>query len=223
MIEDNNTQLPPSDISLPQDTLTAPLLTGESSAAPAAIAAPVANPVGSIAMAALREIVETVALFAVIFTVARFSIGNFIIVGQSMEPNYHQDQRLLVDRISPMLGWLQRGDVVILHSPNEEIDLIKRLIGQPGDTVELRDNQVYVNGTPLNEPYLPPSADSGPKSGSAVWKLGPDEYFVMGDNRSFSQDSRFFGPAHYENLIGRALLLYYPFSDFHVVQHYKYN
>ena len=107
--------------------------------------------------AILREIVETVALFAIIFTVARFSIGNFIIIGQSMEPNYHQDQRLLVDRISPMLGWLQRGDVVILHSPNEEIDLIKRLIGQPGDTIELRDNQVYVNGQRLAEPYLPPS------------------------------------------------------------------
>ncbi len=178
---------------------------------------------GSLAMAALREIVETVALFAVIFTVARFSIGNFIIVGQSMEPNYHQDQRLLVDRISPMLGWLQRGDVVILHSPVEEIDLIKRLIGKPGDTIELRDNRVYVNGEALNEPYLPPNADSGPKTGSATWKLGPDEYFVMGDNRSASQDSRFFGTAEYKYLIGRALLLYYPFSDFHVVQHYKYQ
>ncbi len=215
MIEHTETQLPPPDSDLSPLNLVDPAPMSD-------LAAPVAPATGSIAMAALREIVETVALFAIIFTVARFSIGNFIIIGQSMEPNYHQDQRLLVDRISPMLGWLQRGDVVILHSPAEEIDLIKRLIGQPGDTVELRDNQIYVNGTPLNEPYLPANADSSPR-GSAIWKLGPDEYFVMGDNRSFSQDSRSFGPAKYNLLIGRALLLYYPFSDFHVVQHYKYQ
>ena len=64
-----------------------------------------------IGRAVLREIVETIALFAVIFTIARVTIGNFIIIGQSMEPNYHEQQRLLVDRISPSLGWLQRGDV----------------------------------------------------------------------------------------------------------------
>lgn len=223
MNQSTETPLSTSNSNSPEPESTAqeganPPLPGPTAPAPAGKSA-----AGAIAMAALREIAETVALFAVIFTVARFSIGNFIIVGQSMEPNYHQDQRLLVDRISPMLGWLQRGDVVILHSPIEEIDLIKRLIGQPGDTIELRDNHIYVNGQPLNEPYLPPNADSGPNHGTATWKLGPNEYFVMGDNRSFSQDSRYFGPVTYDHLVGRALLLYYPFSDFHAVQHYKYQ
>ena len=105
--------------------------------------------------AILREIVETVALFAVIFTLARMTIGNYSIIGQSMEPNYHETQRLLVDRVSPRLGWLQRGDIVIVHSPvQEDIELIKRLIGKPGDTIELRDNRVLVNGEALDEPYL---------------------------------------------------------------------
>jgi signal peptidase I len=173
--------------------------------------------------AILREIVETVALFAIVFTIARFAIGNYSIVGQSMEPNYHETQRLLVDKVSPHLLGYSRGDIVIVHSPNGDIELIKRLIGKPGDTIELRDNRVFVNGEQLNEPYLPPGADSGPKSGSASWTLGENQYFIMGDNRSFSQDSRSFGPVEMDSIVGRALVLYWPFSDFHVVQHYAYQ
>ena len=175
--------------------------------------------------AVLREIVETIALFAVIFTIARVTIGNFIIIGQSMEPNYHQDERLLVDRISPTLGWLQRGDVIILHSPRESIDLIKRLIGLPGETVEIHDNHVFVNGAQLDEPYLPPNADTsrGLENGRSSWTLGSDEYLVMGDNRSASSDGRYFGPVNTANLIGRALLVYYPFKNFMVVKHHKYE
>jgi signal peptidase I len=180
---------------------------------------------GHIGRAVLREIVETIVLFAVIFTIARVTIGNFIIIGQSMEPNYHEQQRLLVDRVSHGLGWLQRGDVVILHSPDEPIDLIKRLIGLPGDTVEIRDNHVFVNGQQLNEPYLPADADTsrGLADGRSTWTLGADEYLMMGDNRSASKDGRYFGPVKYENLIGRALLVYYPFKDFTVVRHHKYE
>ncbi len=182
----------------------------------------------SVGKAVLREIVETVVLFAVIFTVARFAIGNFIIIGTSMEPNYHEDQRLLVDRIAPMLGWLQRGDVVVLHSPSQDeptIDLIKRLIGLPGDTIEIRDNKILVNGTELPEPYLPAGADTsrGLPGGQSQWILGPGEYLVLGDNRSASKDGRYFGPVNNSHLIGRALVVYYPFSDFHLVQHYKYE
>ena len=179
----------------------------------------------NIGRAVLREIVETIALFAVIFTIARVTIGNFIIIGQSMEPNYHQDERLLVDRISPTLGWLQRGDVIILHSPDESIDLIKRLIGLPGDTIEIHDNHVFVNGEQLNEPYLPPNADTGRglENGRNTWMLGPDEYLMMGDNRSASKDGRYFGTVKSANLIGRALLVYYPFNNFMVVKHHKYE
>jgi signal peptidase I len=171
----------------------------------------------------LREIVETVALFAIVFTVARFAIGNYSIVGQSMEPNYHQDQRLLVDKISPRVLGYNRGDIVIVHSPNQPIELIKRLIGKPGDTIELRDNRVVVNGQALYEPYLPPGASSGAQRDQLQWTLGNDEYFIMGDNRTHSQDSRSFGPVRSEDIVGRALLLYWPFSDLHVVEHHVYG
>jgi signal peptidase I len=214
----------------PEMPLTAPDAAASETRAPNPLieTAPINKPStanSQIGRAVLREIVETIALFAVIFTVARVTIGNFIIIGQSMEPNYHQEQRLLVDRISPALGWLQRGDVIILHSPDEPIDLIKRLIGLPGDTVEIHDNHVFVNGQQLNEPYLPPDADTGRglAEGRNTWTLAADEYLMMGDNRSASKDGRYFGPVKYEKLIGRALLVYYPFKDFTVVQHHKYE
>lgn len=171
----------------------------------------------------LREIIETVALFAIVFTVARFAIGNYSILGQSMEPNYHQDQRLLVDKVTPHLFGYNRGDIVIVHSPMQDIELIKRLIGKPGDTIQLRDNRVFVNGEPLDEPYLPPNANSGPTRGDTAWTLGENEYFVLGDNRSFSQDSRAFGPVTADKIVGRALLLYWPLSDLHLIQHYVYK
>ncbi len=178
---------------------------------------------GAAGRAVLREIVETIALFALVFTVARVAIGNYSILGQSMEPNYHEEERLLVDKVTPHLLGLNRGDIVIVHSPAQDIELIKRLIGKPGDTIELRDNRVFVNGEPLNEPYLPPDANSGPTRDTNKWTLGPDEYFIMGDNRSFSQDSRVFGPVKMENIIGRALLLYWPFNELQVVQHFNYQ
>jgi len=171
----------------------------------------------------LREIVETIALFAIVFAVARFAIGNYSILGQSMEPNYHQDQRLLVDKVTPQVFGYSRGDIVIVHSPSQDIELIKRLVGKPGDRIELRDNQVYVNDQLLNEPYLPPNANSGPTRETTQWTLGSDQYFIMGDNRSFSQDSRVFGPVGSSNIVGRALVLYWPLNDAHLVQHYGYE
>ncbi len=179
---------------------------------------------GESGRAILREIVETVALFAVIFTLARMTIGNYSIVGQSMEPNYQENQRLLVDRVSPRLDWLRRGDVIIVRSPDDgNTELIKRLVGRPGDQIELRDNRVVVNGQVLEEPYLAPGADSGPRDAArSEWTLGADEYFVMGDNRRFSKDSRLFGPVGSGNIAGRALVVYWPFEKFQFVKHHEY-
>jgi signal peptidase I len=174
--------------------------------------------------ALLKEIVETVLLFAVIFTIARVTIGNYQIVGQSMEPNYFEQERLLVDRVSPRLNWLDRGDIVIVVSPQaERTELIKRLIGKPGDTIELKDNKVLVNNTALNEPYLRADAVSGPRRSETRWELGEDQYFVMGDNRTASEDSRSFGPIDGDRIAGRALLVYWPFENFKFVQHFDYK
>ncbi|MFN3704482.1 MAG: signal peptidase I [Thermoflexales bacterium] len=177
---------------------------------------PPAAPRGFVARA-LREIVETIAIFAIVFVIARATIGNYSILGQSMEPNYHQDQRILVDKITPRLFGYNRGDVVVVHSPVQEVELIKRVIGKPGDVVELINGKVVVNGQQLVEPYLPPNTTSNPMDAVSRWELGEDEYFVMGDNRNFSQDSRIFGPVTGDLIVGRALILYWPLSDFQLI------
>ena len=102
----------------------------------------------------LREIVETVLLTAAIFLLVNAATGRFRIEGQSMEPNLHDGEYVLIDKISYLLHAPERGDVVVFVPPNNERDYIKRVIGLPGDTVEIRGGQVYVNGVALDEPYL---------------------------------------------------------------------
>ncbi|MCS6774663.1 MAG: signal peptidase I [Anaerolineae bacterium] len=186
-------------------------------------AAPTAQQARGVGRGALREIVETIALFAIVFVLARTMVGNYSILGQSMEPNYHENQRLLVDKITPYLFGYNRGDIVIARSPIQDVELIKRLIGKPGDTVEIRGSQVFVNGQPLHEPYLPPDVTTEPTRAVSYWILGKDEYFLLGDNRMFSQDSRAFGPVNASHLVGRAWLLYWPLSDLRIVEHYPHN
>ncbi len=156
----------------------------------------------------MREIVETVVLALLIFSLIRVVIQNFRIEGYSMEPNLHQGQYLIVNKA--VYRWLrdpQRGDIVVFEYPRApDRDFIKRVIGLPGETIEVRDGSVYINGVPLDEPYL-----SKPTHGNVAQRtLGPGEYFVLGDNRDNSSDSRSWGPLPNENIIGKAWLSYWP-------------
>src|SRR5512147_1086730 len=101
-----------------------------------------------------REIIETVLLTALIFLIVNTLTGRFRIEGQSMEPNLHDGEYVLIDKVSYMLHPPERGDVIVFVPPNNERDYIKRVIGLPGDTVEIRGGRVYVNGIALDEPYL---------------------------------------------------------------------
>lgn len=197
--------------------------TSTSSETPTATPTEQQEQVRGLGRGALREIIETIALFAIVFVLARAMIGNYSILGQSMEPNYHENQRLLVDKVTPYLFGYNRGDIVIARSPVQDIELIKRLVGKPGDVVEIRGSHVFVNGHMLDEPYLPPGVTTEPTRAATSWILGEDEYFLLGDNRTFSQDSRAFGPVPASHLVGRAWLLYWPLSDLHLVQHYPHN
>jgi signal peptidase I len=130
--------------------------------------------------------------------------------GQSMEPTLHSDQRLVVEKLS-YNSWLhlrspQRGDVVVLRINGTDELLIKRVIGLPGDQVEIRDGQVFVNHQMLDEPYVvfPADGDYGPID------VPPLHLFVLGDNRNFSNDSRTFGPVPMRNVVGRAWFSYWP-------------
>ena len=106
----------------------------------------------------------------------------------------------------------ERGDIVVLEHPVDRTDYIKRVIGLPGDVVEIRSNQVYVNGEPLDEPYLTPSRNDDGFS-MAPFALGADEYFVMGDNRDESYDSRFWGFVERNTIAGKALVLYWSWAS----------
>ncbi len=166
----------------------------------------------------LREIVETVLLTAAIFLLVNAATGRFRIEGQSMEPNLHDGEYVLIDKISYLLHAPERGDVIVFVPPNNERDYIKRVIGLPGDTVEIRGGQVYVNRVVLDEPYLKNLTNSDMPART----IEEGRYFVMGDNRNNSSDSRSFGAIAPQSIVGRAWLVYWPPSDWGTVPHHTY-
>lgn len=147
---------------------------------------------------------SVIALF-IIYFVAQASV----IHGLSMEPNLHTDERVIVEKISYHFVKPKRGDVVVVDVPDSEIPLIKRVIALPGEVIEIRRNQVFINGQALDEPYLGNvrQVDYGPI------QVPDDSVFVMGDNRSVSRDSRAFGPVTLDQIWGRAWISYWPAAD----------
>src|SRR5690606_33043093 len=143
----------------------------------------------------LVELLETGVLIAAIYALVNLATVRFFIDGPSMEPNFEAGQFLVVSRVNYLLGSPERGDVVVFNAPgsdNDDPPLIKRLIGMPGDTVEIRNTEVYVNNQRMNEPYIKEACRES-RCRDAVWTLGPNEYFLLGDNRNNSRDSRAFG------------------------------
>lgn len=170
--------------------------------------------------ALLREILETVILTVIIYLAVNFATGRYRVEGDSMLPTVHPDEYVLLDKVSYMIGEPERGDIVVFHYPfGTERDFIKRVIGLPGDTVAITNGVVTVNGQPLDEPYI----SAPPRSPDNTWTLGPDQFFVMGDNRNNSSDSRSWGPLERKYLVGRALVVYWPLSAWRVVPHYDYT
>ena len=162
----------------------------------------------------LRDIIETMVLVAIAFLVVNALIGRFRIEQVSMLPNLHEGEYVIVDKVSYAFRQPERGEIVVLKNPNPgQPDLIKRIIGLPGETIEVHGGSVYINGQPLAEPYVaqPMAADS------AATQLQADQYFVMGDNRNNSEDSRRFGPRPAKDIVGRALIIYWPPTDWQVL------
>ena len=156
----------------------------------------------------LRDILETILPAILIALLINLFLAQATrVYGQSMEPNLHSDQRLVVEKISYRLHPPRRGDVVVLKVPRRGSELlIKRVIGLPGETVKIKKGQVYIDGKPLREPYLNQitPGEMAPKV------VPPLKLFVLGDNRSFSNDSRTFGVVPFDNIVGRARFSYWP-------------
>jgi signal peptidase I len=169
--------------------------------------------------AILREIVETAIMTLVIFFLVRLAFQNFRIEGHSMEANLHDGQFLIVNKLVYYIHPPDRGDVIVFHSPaNPRKDFIKRVIGLPGEEVEIREGQAYVDGARLEETYV---SNRGNRSwGPEV--VGEFEYFVMGDNRNNSSDSRSWGMLDGNAIIGKAWVSYWPLPDLGPVPHYTY-
>jgi signal peptidase I len=133
-----------------------------------------------------------------------------------MEPSLHSGQYLIVSKVRYLAEEPQRGDIVVFEPPNGAYeDYIKRIVGLPGEQVEARDGAIWIDGYRLEEPYV---SDRTPYSGS--WQLGPDEYFVMGDNRPNSSDSHTWGPLPRDNIVGKAWICYWPPQEWGGVAHY---
>lgn len=155
----------------------------------------------------LREIVETVVVTFVIFVLIRLVIQNFHVEGFSMEPNFHDGQYILVNKQSYLLQPPARGDVVVLVPPtNADRDYIKRIVGLPGDLVQITNGRVSVNNQPLREPYpLNPGTYNMPPA-----NIPPDSYFVLGDNRDNSSDSHLWGTLERDKIVGKVWVTYWP-------------
>jgi len=143
----------------------------------------------------------------------------YFIPSASMQPTLLIGDRILVDKLSYRLHGVGRGDIVVFATPPKETaqpginDLVKRVIGLPGEVISSKGGRVYINEKPLREPYLVPGTVT---TDIMTQKVPPNEYFVMGDNRSDSQDSRFFGPISRSLIVGRVVLRIWPLSHLHV-------
>lgn len=165
----------------------------------------------------IREFLESVLPALVIVAVINLFLAQATRVeGQSMEPNLHDNERLIIEKVSYRFRQPERGDIVVIRSPQSgTAPLIKRVIGLPGEIVEIKLNRVYINGEPLEEPYL-----EQPTPGTMSPRLVPEDHvFVLGDNRRASNDSRFFGMVPYEDILGRAWFCYWPLDCLGVIRH----
>jgi signal peptidase I len=166
------------------------------------------------------DIFETLVIALSIFLVVYlFLLQPHQVNGKSMEPNFQTGDYVLTDKISYRFGSPQRGDVVVFHAPASAncpqgtgCDFIKRVIALPNETVEVKNGQFYINSDPLNESYIPDSmnTEAGNYIRSNSVTLNSDEYFVIGDNRPYSSDSRAWGPIDKSMIVGKAFFRYWP-------------
>ncbi|MCS6993667.1 MAG: signal peptidase I [Anaerolineales bacterium] len=166
----------------------------------------------------LLDVLETLLLSAALFLVINALSARVRVDGSSMLPTLHNGEFVLVNRIAYRFETPQRGDIVVFHyPPDPSQDLIKRVIGLPGEEVTIQDGVVRVNGEPLVEPYI-----SEPPLYAGTWLVPEGHLFVLGDNRNDSSDSHSWGMLPYENIVGKAVLIYWPFENLQLIDHHDF-
>ena len=189
----------------------------------------------------LREVLEALVLALLIFFLASITVQNFRVLGASMSETLQDGQFLVVNKVAyssfdkARLGQLvpfwnvdgsdrvftfhppQRGEVVVFHPPRRpDLEYVKRVVGLPGEQVEIRRGVVSVDGVPLDEPYVRRRASV---ENRAPLRLAEDEYYVLGDNRLGSEDSRAWGPITLDSIVGRVWFTYWPPSEAGLISH----
>jgi signal peptidase I len=171
-------------------------------------------------MKILREVVITVIIAAAVFALLRLTVQSYTVVMSSMEPTFQQGDCIMVSKVSYRSSGPQRGDVIIFNPPfDSQFPFIKRVIGLPGDTVEIKDGSVSINGTPLEEDEYIAAQPNYTMSATQVPENG---YFVLGDNRNNSTDSSQGWTVPRNNIIGKAWFVYWPPSKLGGVKHFRY-
>ena len=189
----------------------------------------------------LRELLEAVILAAIVFLLIQTSLRNFKVEGLSMDPTLEGGQYLMVNklvyfqvdlaRLARTIPFWQvdepafkfaghppsRGEIIVFHFPKDTTkDFVKRVIGLPGELVEVRDGKVYIDGDELPEPYIkgnPTQCQPPSSANNCPLRLGEREYYVLGDNRPYSNDSRRWGPVPQREMLGKVWFVYWPISS----------
>lgn len=172
----------------------------------------------------LFDLIQTIVIAGAIFVVIyAFLFRPYQVNGGSMDPTFQTGEYVLTNLIETRIGNLKRGDIVVFNAPvDQEKDYIKRIIGLPGDKIKIAGGQVYINGKKIDQSFL--SSDVKTYGSSFLpdnieIDVPKDNYFVMGDNRGFSSDSREWGFVNKSELIGKSFVVYFPLNHFRIVQH----
>ncbi len=164
--------------------------------------------------AVIREIIITVLLAALFFVAIRAMVHNFEVKGSSMEPSLHNGQFIIVSKVAYWFGSPQRGDIVVFDKPTLNHGIIHRIIGLPGELIEVKKGELYVNGAKLEEPYI-----KGDSVSASPRKVPDGSYFIVGDNR---------GAASWDivpkrDIVGKSWLSYWPISDWGLTPNYSWD
>jgi signal peptidase I len=167
-----------------------------------------------------RDIIAPILVGLAFLALFQVTVGSFKVYGSSMLPGIEQGDYILVSKATYFFNKPQRGDIIVLHSPQDpNTDLIKRIIAVPGDTVEIKDNTVFVNDTALVEPYTM----EPPRYLMLSEEIPTGHYFVLGDNRNNSSDSHRGWTLPRENIVGKAWITYWPPYRWSLMKHYTLN
>lgn len=165
----------------------------------------------------LLDILETLILAVVLYFGINAVSVRVRVDGFSMNPTLQDGEYILVNRLAYKIGHPVRGDIVVFSFPMDpKQDLIKRVIGLPGESISVQDGKVMINGVPLEEPYI-----AAPPIYNGTWEVPKGQLFVLGDNRNESKDSHEWGLLPIENVVGRAVLIYWPPPEWQVIDHAK--